>query len=117
MDSHESLPPASISSRPVASVRPSLEELNSRFAERLPGAAVLVDDESHLHSGHAGAAGGAGHYRVKVVWAHFSGLSTVARHRLVYDAVADWMPHRVHALSITAVEQAVPPKSLEAVDP
>jgi stress-induced morphogen len=26
----------------------------------------------------------------------------VARHRLVYDCVADWMPHRIHALSLTA---------------
>jgi acid stress-induced BolA-like protein IbaG/YrbA len=27
----------------------------------------------------------------------------LARHRLVYHPVAEWMPHRVHALSITAL--------------
>jgi BolA protein len=36
------------------------------------------------------------------VSSRFDGLRTVARHRLVYDAVLDWMPHRVHALVIVA---------------
>lgn len=83
-------------------MRPSADELRSRLASAFPGDALDIVDESHLHAGHAGAAGGAGHYRVRVVSARFDGRATVARHRLVYDAVADWMPHRVHALSIVA---------------
>jgi BolA protein len=83
-------------------MRPGLDELRARFAAAFPGDPLELADDSHLHAGHAGAAGGAGHYTLRVVSARFEGLSTVARHRLVYDAVRDWMPHRVHALVIVA---------------
>lgn len=83
-------------------MRPSVEELRERFAERFPAATIEVIDDSHLHAGHAGVAGGAGHFRVRLVSERFAGLGTVARHRLVYDAVHDWMPQRVHALVIDA---------------
>jgi BolA protein len=39
---------------------------------------------------------------VRIDSARFKGLATLARHRLVYDAVLDWMPHRIHALAIVA---------------
>jgi BolA protein len=61
----------------------------------------VVDDESHLHAGHAGAASGGGHYRLRLVSAHFEGLSKVARHRLVYDALHEMMPQDIHALAMT----------------
>lgn len=83
-------------------MRPSIDELRARLAAAFPDATTEVLDDSHLHAGHAGAEGGAGHYRVRVVSSRFEGRPTVARHRLVYDSVADWMPHRVHALSIVA---------------
>ena len=83
-------------------MRPDVDELRARFAERFPGAAIEVGDDSHLHAGHAGATGGAGHFRVRLVSERFAGLGTVARHRLVYDAVHDWMPQRIHALVIDA---------------
>jgi len=60
----------------------------------------VVDDESHLHAGHAGAASGGGHYRLRLVSAHFEGLSKVARHRLVYDALHEMMPQDIHALAM-----------------
>jgi BolA protein len=83
-------------------MRPEAHEVHARLAAALPGARIEVIDESHLHAGHAGARGGAGHFRVRVIDEAFTGLRTVARHRLVYDAVRDWMPHRVHALAIEA---------------
>lgn len=83
-------------------MRPSLDEIRERLALALPDARIELHDESHLHAGHAGAQGGAGHFRVNLVSPAFAGLSIVARHRLVYDAVRDWMPHRIHALSIDA---------------
>lgn len=83
--------------------RPTLAELEARLVTALPGARIELTDESHLHAGHAGARGGAGHYRARIVGSEFTGLTRVRRHRLVYDAVADWMPHRVHALSIEAL--------------
>jgi len=61
-----------------------------------------IDDESHLHIGHAGAAGGAGHYRVRIVADCFAGLGRVACHRLVYHQLRDFMPHPIHALAIDA---------------
>jgi BolA protein len=94
-------------------MRPEASEVHARLAAALPGAQIAVIDESHLHAGHAGARGGAGHFRVRIVGAAFEGLRTVARHRLVYDAVRDWMPHRVHALAIearTPTEAARPPE-------
>ena len=84
-------------------VKPAHDELLERFRRVFPEAAIQVEDESHLHVGHAGAAGGAGHFRVRVIDARFNGLQHIARHRLVYDAVSDWMPARVHALNIIAM--------------
>ncbi|GAA4405992.1 BolA family protein [Quisquiliibacterium transsilvanicum] len=83
-------------------MRPGLDEIRARLAAALPDASIEIDDESHLHAGHAGARGGAGHYRVRLVSPRFAGMGTVARHRLVYDSLRDWMPHRIHALSIDA---------------
>jgi len=62
-----------------------------------------VVNESHLHAGHRSAPGtGESHFRVLVVSARFDGLSRVARHRLVNDALADELKHGVHALAIKA---------------
>jgi BolA protein len=69
---------------------------------RLSCVSLELVDDSHKHAGHAGAAGGAAHFSVRIISDDFSGLGRVARHRLVYDAVADWMPHRLHALVIDA---------------
>jgi BolA protein len=84
-------------------VKPEVAELRQRLADAFPEAAeIAIDDDSAAHAGHAGAAGGAGHFKVRILSPRFAGMPTLARHRLVYDAVADWMPHRIHALSIDA---------------
>ena len=54
-------------------------------------------------AGHAGAAGGAGHFRIRITAQAFSGLNSVARHRLVYGALKEFMPHEIHALAIHAL--------------
>ena len=61
-----------------------------------------IEDESHHHAGHTGAAGGMGHFRVRIVSAAFGGLSAVARHRQVYGALGDLLSTDVHALAIDA---------------
>ena len=66
-----------------------------------PAQQLEVINESHLHVGHAGAAEGS-HFRVKIVSDQLAGLSRVARHRLVYDALRDVIPQGVHALAIEA---------------
>ncbi|MDO4904863.1 MAG: BolA family protein [Lautropia sp.] len=83
-------------------MKPSLEELHTRLQQYFPDAQIQLRDDSHHHIGHAGATGGAGHFTVEMASRRFDGLSTVARHRLVYDALADWMPGRIHALRIRA---------------
>ena len=62
---------------------------------------VQVIDESHKHRGHAGAAGGGGHFRVTVVSPRFADLSPVQSQRLVYQALGDMMTQEIHALTIT----------------
>ena len=84
-------------------MKPTHGVLLERFRQAFPEAVIQVEDESHLHVGHAGAEGGAGHFRVQVIDASFHALQRIARHRLVYDAVSDWMPERVHALNIIAM--------------
>lgn len=72
--------------------------------ERLAGLSPLalsIEDESQRHAGHAGARDG-GHFRLDIVAAAFAGKSTLARHRLVYDAAGDLMRSRIHALTIRA---------------
>ncbi|WP_050478809.1 BolA family protein [Herbaspirillum rhizosphaerae] len=62
-----------------------------------------VEDESALHAGHAGAASGGGHYRVRLISSAFEGKNRLIRHRLVYDCLADMMHKDIHALAITAI--------------
>lgn len=79
----------------VALLRERLGALQPRMLE--------IEDESHLHAGHAGARSGGGHYRLHIVAAAFAGNNTVARHRMIYDAAGDLMRGAVHALSIRAL--------------
>tara|TARA_B100000700_G_scaffold218147_1_gene239966 strand:- start:243 stop:509 length:267 start_codon:yes stop_codon:yes gene_type:complete len=73
--------------------------------KKLSAESVEVEDQSHLHTGHAGAAGGGGHYQVTVIASCFRGLNTLARHRLIYDAVDQLMKKEIHALSIQAFSE------------
>ena len=83
-------------------MRPDPTEIKTRLEAQFPGASIEVIDDSHLHAGHAGSSGGAGHYTVRIRWSGFAGHLPLARHRLVYHALNDWIPHRIHALSIHA---------------
>lgn len=81
--------------------------MNDRVAtlrEHLQALAPLrldIRDDSAQHAGHAGAKEG-GHFAVLIVSSRFAGLSTVQRHRLVYDAATGMLRNGVHALSIIA---------------
>ncbi len=79
-----------------------IAEIKSRLEQALSPEQLEIIDESHLHIGHAGAASGAGHFKVSIVSTQFTGQSLVQRHRQVYMAVADLMPSEIHALSINA---------------
>jgi BolA family transcriptional regulator, general stress-responsive regulator len=76
--------------------------LRQRLEELLAPTLVEVIDESAAHAGHAGADGtGSGtHFRVRIASPMFEGRSRVARHRLVYDALQDFVDRGLHALAI-----------------
>jgi len=78
------------------------QALHARLAELLQPTALEVIDESAAHAGHAGADGtGSGtHFRVRIASPLFAGRSRVARHRLVYDALHDFVQRGLHALAI-----------------
>lgn len=81
-------------------------QLHSRLQERLQTTSLEVIDESAAHMGHAGSNGtGYGtHFRVRISSPLFAGRSRVAQHRLVYDALQDFIaPDEgvgIHALAI-----------------
>ncbi|CAI09840.1 BolA family protein [Aromatoleum aromaticum] len=80
----------------------TIDQIRERLAVLDP-VSVEIDDDSALHAGHAGARSGGGHYRLTIVAECFQGKNTVARHRLVYDALGDLMRTRVHALAVRAL--------------
>ena len=61
-----------------------------------------IEDESHLHAGHAGAASGGGHFKLTIVAPEFEGMPKVARHRAIYTALNSHFPAAIHALTILA---------------
>ncbi len=71
--------------------------------EQLHPERLQVLDDSQAHAGHAGAAGGKGHFRVSIVSTRFAGLSPVQRHRLVNQALGPLWDTDLHAVSITAM--------------
>ena len=78
------------------------EAMTAALQERLAPQQLEVIDESYQHAGHAGANGtGHGtHFRVRIACPAFDGKTRVQRHRLVYDALQDFIDQGVHALAI-----------------
>ena len=81
---------------------PTATAMDARLRERLRPSQLQVIDESADHAGHVGANGtGLGtHFRVRIATPMFEGLSRVQRHRLVYDALQDYIDAGLHALAI-----------------
>jgi len=77
------------------------QDLERALRAGLQPESLEVQDDSHLHAGHAGAREGR-HFSVRVVSPRFAGVSRLGRHRLVYDALQDVIPRGVHALAIDA---------------
>ncbi len=76
--------------------------IDAKLRAALDVTSLEIVDESHLHVGHAGAASGGGHFQVVITAKDFGGLSKLARHRLIYEALGDAMKTDIHALSIKA---------------
>lgn len=78
-----------------------VDTIRARLAPLAPESLEVYDD-SHEHAGHAGARDGGGHYQLVIVARGFAGKTSVARHRMIYQALSDLMPGRIHALAIRA---------------
>ena len=76
-------------------------QITRRLAVLQPDMLELHDD-SAPHAGHAGAAGGGGHFSLMLVSPAFAGCSRIERHRLVYAALGELIPSHIHALSLRA---------------
>ena len=77
------------------------DDIQVRLQSALAPLQIDVQDDSHLHAGHAGAREGR-HFTVRICSSRFAGLSRVARHRLVYDSLGLLAEQGVHALAIVA---------------
>ena len=79
----------------------SSQHIEAALRAALQPVSLDVQDDSHLHAGHAGAREGR-HFSVRLVCESFTGLSRVARHRLVYDSLKPLIDSGIHALAIDA---------------
>jgi len=91
-------PPAT----PEAPTPPTAEALHATLQSRLSPSVLEVIDESAAHAGHAGAnqLGYGTHFRVRIGGPCVQGMSRVAAHRLVYDALQTYLDAGLHALAI-----------------
>ena len=81
-------------------------ELEEQLLAHLHPTALEVLDESAAHAGHQGAnaEGSGSHFRIRIASPAFAGKSRVARHRLVYDALQNFIDQGLHALAIEVIE-------------
>jgi BolA protein len=82
------------------------QEIEQQLKARLQPTRLEVLDESAAHAGHSGAnAEGFGtHFRIRIASPLFTGKTRVARHRLVYDALQNFIDQGLHALAIEIIE-------------
>ena len=82
------------------------DRIEAQLRMLLHPTALQVIDESAAHAGHAGAnaQGFGSHFRVRIAAPAFAGKSRVARHRLVYDALQNFIDEGLHALAIEIIE-------------
>jgi BolA protein len=91
----------SVTPQPVQAAR-----IEEQLRARLNPTRLEVIDESAAHAGHAGAGdhGYGTHFRVRIASPAFAGKSRVARHRLVYDSLQNFIDEGLHALAIEIIE-------------
>lgn len=92
---------------PTATPQPvHVARIEEQLRARLSPTRLEVIDESAAHAGHAGAnaQGFGSHFRVRIASPAFAGKSRVACHRLVYDALQNFIDQGLHALAIEIIE-------------
>ena len=79
-----------------------IQRMTALLQQHLDVSDLSIIDESAKHAGHAGARDGRGHFKLSICANEFNGLSTLQRHRLIYEVLGDMMQTDIHALSINA---------------
>ena len=81
-------------------------QIEQQLRARLAPTYLEVLDESAAHAGHAGAneQGFGSHFRIRIASPAFAGKSRVACHRLVYDAMQNFIDQGLHALAIDILQ-------------
>ena len=77
-------------------------EVISENLQALKPIKIDIQDEGHLHVGHAGAKSG-GHFKLYIVSDMFADISIINRHKLIYQCLDKLMKTDIHALSIKAL--------------
>ena len=79
--------------------------ITAQLTQALSPSQLEVIDESGEHAGHVGAnaEGFGSHVRVRIASPKFAGISRVAKHRLVYDAMQNFIDDGLHALAIDVI--------------
>jgi BolA family transcriptional regulator, general stress-responsive regulator len=77
--------------------------ITKKLREAFSPESLAVQDESHLHEGHAGhRPGGETHFRVYIVSPAFKGKTRIERHRMINATLSEELSGSVHALAIHA---------------
>lgn len=83
------------------------ETIRRKLEEGLTPSTLVIEDQSHLHEGHAGhRPGGESHFHVTIVSEAFNGVSRVQRHRMVTALLAADMGNPIHALALKTLTPA-----------
>jgi len=77
-----------------------MQQIEQALRDGLQPLHLRIEDDSARHKGHAGAAGGGGHFRVLIVSAAFQGQNHLARQRAVYALLGDAVGTEIHALAL-----------------
>lgn len=80
---------------------PIKDEIEQALRTAFSPSRLIVEDVSEAHRGHAGfREGGETHFDVAITSPDFAGLSRVAKHRAVHNAMGKDLIGRIHALSL-----------------
>lgn len=79
-----------------------MEKMEFLLNRELSPSFLEIQDDSHLHAGHAGALTGKAHFTVNVKSQQFDGVRTLKQHQMIYQALGAMMQEDIHALVIKA---------------
>lgn len=80
--------------------RQRLQKMHKLLIATFAPTQLNITDDSHLHIGHEGAKGGAGHFTIAIASPTLEGLSRIEQHRRIYACLNDMIGPDIHALKI-----------------